>query len=133
MTLTANNDSAIYNGSAQTSKPGYECSVDGLTFTGIEPMAVGTAVDKYSVTFADGTVGKKDTTNNYEIEAVVAGEFEIKPAKVTISADNKSKVYGTEDPAKLTATVEEGTIYNEDFGYTVDRVSGENVGHYASP
>lgn len=58
--------------------------------------------------------------------------FVIKPAKVTVTADNKSKIYGTEDP-KLTATVTglKGSDTEDVITYTLTREDNENVGEYA--
>jgi len=50
---------------------------------------------------------------------------------VTITADAKSKIYGDLDPS-LTYQLTSGTLaFTEQFGGSLDRVTGENVGTYA--
>jgi len=46
----------------------------------------------------------------------------------TVTADNKSKTYGDDDPT-LTAVVE-GIVGNDAINYTLSRTEGENVGEY---
>ena len=55
-------------------------------------------------------------------------EFIINRASVTVTAENKSKEYGTADP-ELTATVE-GVVSGQEslINYTISRAEGENVG-----
>ena len=48
--------------------------------------------------------------------------------QVTVTAADKSKVYGADDPA-LTATVE-GLVTGDTLSYTLSRAAGENVGTY---
>ncbi|MFR6290801.1 MAG: MBG domain-containing protein, partial [Peptococcaceae bacterium] len=52
----------------------------------------------------------------------------ITPKAVTVKADDKSKVYGENDPT-LTATVT-GTLNEDPIAYTLSRESGEEVGTY---
>ncbi len=47
---------------------------------------------------------------------------------MTVTADNKSKVFGEKDP-ELTATVT-GTIGKDTVEYTLSRKAGEDVGTY---
>ncbi|WP_165046047.1 MBG domain-containing protein, partial [Adlercreutzia sp. ZJ138] len=55
-------------------------------------------------------------------------EFKITPAPVTVTAEAKSKVYGTADP-ELTANVD-GTLGTDTVAYTLSRESGEDAGSY---
>ena len=59
------------------------------------------------------------------------GTLNIRPAPVTVTADNKTKVYGDADPA-WTATV--SGLKNDEapsvISYSLNRVAGENVGSY---
>ena len=64
---------------------------------------------------------------NYEVSAT-NGTFTIGKKAATVTADNKSKTYGADDPA-LTATVE-GTVGNDTINYTLSRAEGNNVGEY---
>ena len=49
---------------------------------------------------------------------------------VTVTGVDGSKVYGEADPDAFTATVS-GNLNNDAIVYTVSRVAGEPVGHYA--
>ena len=53
----------------------------------------------------------------------------VTPKAVTVTAENKSKVYGEADP-KLTAVVS-GTIGDDKVTYSLSREAGEDVGNYA--
>ena len=67
---------------------------------------------------------------NYEIEEV-PGTFTIEPKAVTVTADDKSKRYGTGDP-ELTATIE-GLVEGESeelIKFELNREQGEDVGDY---
>ena len=56
-------------------------------------------------------------------------EFTIKKAPVTITADNKKKVYGEDDP-ELTATITGNPAVIDEVQYDIYRESGEDVGTY---
>ena len=80
----------------------------------------------------------KDTKNVGTVTVTVTGKglykgtqqvtYRITPKSVTVTANNKSKVYGAEDP-ELTATVA-GTLGEDTVKYDVAREAGENVGKY---
>ena len=57
------------------------------------------------------------------------GSLDIAPKSVTVTAENKTKVFGEADP-ELTATVA-GTVGKDKVKYTVAREAGEDVGHYS--
>ena len=66
-------------------------------------------------------------------EAVVTAKFTVKRAKVTVTAQDDSKDFGENDPAKFEATVK-GLVNNDPesvITYTVDRADGEDAGTYA--
>jgi hypothetical protein len=72
------------------------------------------------------------TSTNYAIE-FVDGVFTIDPADLTITADDKSKVYGEADPDFT--VVYDGFITGEDEAdlagtLSIDREAGEDVGSY---
>ena len=75
-------------------------------------------------------VGTIDVTitgiGNYT--GTVTRTYKITPKSVTVTADNKSKVFGEKDP-ELTATVA-GTIGKDTVEYTLSRKAGEDVGTY---
>ena len=56
------------------------------------------------------------------------GDLTIAPKEVTVTADNKSKVFGEVDP-NLTATVT-GTLDDDTVTFELTRAAGENVGTY---
>ena len=64
---------------------------------------------------------------NYE-PAETTYSLTVTHATVTVTAENKTKVYGTADP-ELTATVS-GTLGNDTVAYTLAREAGENAGKY---
>ena len=65
---------------------------------------------------------------NYEVTAT-GGTFTIAKRAATVTADAKSKTYGTFDPT-LTATVT-GAVGSDVLHYTLTRSAGEDVGTYA--
>ena len=75
-------------------------------------------------------VGTIDVTitgkGNYT--GTVTRTYKITPKSVTVTADNKSKVFGETDP-KLTAKVD-GTLGNDTVDYTLSRKDGEAAGKY---
>ncbi|MBQ4424098.1 MAG: hypothetical protein II872_07230, partial [Clostridia bacterium] len=65
--------------------------------------------------------------SNYDIK-INEGTFTINPRTVTVTADDKTKLKGKEDP-ELTATVE-GLVNGDTISYTLSREPGEAVGKY---
>ena len=74
------------------------------------------------------TVNVKAENANYET-AETEVTLKVTPKAVTVTAENKSKTYGTDDP-ELTAKVS-GTLDNDKVRYALSRAEGENVGEYA--
>ncbi|MBO4788130.1 MAG: choice-of-anchor A family protein [Lachnospiraceae bacterium] len=104
----------------------------------IEYKRVEDGEDSYS------TDTRPDAAGEYEVrvtvketadheEAVVTAKFTVKRAKATVTAQDDSKDYGENDPAKFEATVT--GLVNGDaesvITYTVDRAAGEDAGTYA--
>lgn len=136
MTITANTLDKEFDGSPLYSTVTVQPDVDG---TKIE----------YSVKGADGTwsewttkapsitnVGTltykaRATNSNYDPIESSEATLTIKPATVTVKANNSGKVYGGSDP-KLTATVTglKGGDSESVIKYTLSREPGENVGTY---
>ena len=75
-------------------------------------------------------VGTIDVTitgiGNYT--GTVTRTYKITPKSVTVTADNKTKVFGETDP-KLTAKVD-GTLGNDTVDYKLSRETGEAAGKY---
>lgn len=82
VSLTANSDSKTYNGSEQsvdgytTNLPeGVSTSFDGVTLEG----GKGTNAGDYPYTFANGTIGKVSSDNNYVVTQTTPGSLHISP------------------------------------------------------
>lgn len=119
-----------YNGELQ------ELVTAGICENGIVKYREGTEGDfttaipqkKYPGTYSvyymsDGDEGYEDFIANDPIIVTIA------PAPVTVTAENKQKVYGETDP-ELTATVT-GLISGEpDIAYTISRAAGEDANSY---
>ncbi len=135
ITLTGASDEKTYNGKEQSLGNDYTTTglpdgyrVEGVSYTG----AKGTNVDSYTGSFS-GTATIKDAdghdvTNQFTV-ATVPGTLTITPAPVTVTAEDKEKMYGEADP-KLTATVK-GTFDSSDkITYTISRAAGNDAGDY---
>lgn len=72
--------------------------------------------------------GSIDITGKGKYIGKANGSFNITQKEVTVTADDKTKTYGEEDP-ELTATVD-GTIGKDQVSYTISREEGEDVGEY---
>ena len=124
VSLTANSDSKTYNGSEQsvdgytTNLPeGVSTSFDGVTLEG----GKGTNAGDYPYTFANGTIGKVSSDNNYVVTQTTPGSLHISPVAdevtITISGHNGGEKYSGEeqvvsgyDVSGLPAGVSEGDI-----------------------
>ena len=73
------------------------------------------------------TVKAKAENDNYKTKTVEY-TLTVTHKPVTVTANNKSKVFGEKDP-ELTATVA-GTLGDDTVDYTLSREAGENVGKY---
>ena len=124
VSLKANSDSKTYNGSEQgvdgymTNLPeGVSASFDGVTLEG----GKGTNAGDYPYTFANGTIGKVSSDNNYVVTQTTPGNLHIGPVTdevtITISGHNGGEKYSGEeqsvsgyDVSGLPAGVGEGDI-----------------------
>ena len=95
VSLKANSDSKTYNGSEQsvdgytTNLPeGVSASFDGVTLEG----GKGTNAGDYPYTFANGTIGKVGSDNNYVVTQTTPGNLHIGPVtdKVTVTITGNS-------------------------------------------
>ena len=122
VTVTADDKSKTYG----EADPELTATVGGL---------VGEDTIAYTVTRAgaenagryDITPTGDETQGNY-IVSYVPGTFTIAPKSVTVTADNKSKTYGADDP-ELTATVA-GLVGEDTISYGLSRAEGEDLGAY---
>ena len=88
-----------------------------------------------NVTKGSVAIQVKVTNTNYTpAETILSGTVTITPFPMVVTADNKSKVYGNNDP-KFTATETSGVEGKEKpddqkIAYTLSRTAGEDVGEY---
>ena len=128
ITITADENGKVYGAAEPTT---LTATVEGVPESGVDPVytvsrAEGEDVGEYPITVTPSA----DANPNYTI-TTVGGVFTITPATVIVTADNKSKVYGTEDP-DLTWTAE-GFQYNdteEVLTVSITRAEGNYVGDY---
>ncbi|NLG95985.1 MAG: DNRLRE domain-containing protein, partial [Chloroflexi bacterium] len=93
--------------------------------TGALSRAAGENVGTYAITQGNLSAG-----SNYTIDFKGA-DFTITPRPITVTAQDKSKVYGYADP-KLTYTVSEnGLVGDDELTGALSRAAGEDVGTYA--
>ena len=108
VSLKANSDSKTYNGSEQgvdgytTNLPeGVSASFDGVTLEG----GKGTNAGDYPYTFANGTIGKVSSDNNYVVTQTTPGNLHIGPVTdevaITISGHNGGEKYSGEEQSCL--------------------------------
>ncbi len=77
VTLTANSSSAEYDGT-EKSVTGFGINAEGVTIDGVTTTGgKGTDAGVYEHKFADGTVGKADTTNKYVVASALSGKLTI--------------------------------------------------------
>src|SRR5205807_4631414 len=106
LTITADNKSKVYGATNPTLTATITGYVNGDTasvVSGTPALSTGatpsSAVGTYPITAAQGTLGAANYTFTF-----VNGTLTVTPASLTVTADNKSKVYGATNPA-LTATI----------------------------
>ena len=91
--LTANSKTETYDGT-QKSVSGFTGAPKGVTFEGLTtPSATGTDVGEYPATFAEGTVGKVDTTEKYIVTNAINGSLTIRNRSVVLTSETASKTY----------------------------------------
>jgi energy-converting hydrogenase Eha subunit F len=129
LTITANSSNVAYDGNNHT-VTGFTLSDPTATVDTSSVSASGTGKDagSYDVNFTNAPATLKDSTGKVYDVTYVSGKLTITPKPVTVTANDKSKVYGTADPT-LDAAVD-GTLGSDTVTYTVTRAAGENVGTY---
>ena len=92
--LTANSATHEYNGSEQ-SVEGFTGTPEDADFSAITVGAAGTDVGEYPASFAEGTVGTKDSTGKYIVVKATDGMLKITPKSnvITITANSAEKTY----------------------------------------
>ena len=112
--LTAKSKTETYDGT-QKSVSGFTGAPEGVTFEGITtPSATGTDAGEYPANFADGTVGKVDTSKKYIVTVANPGTLTINKRNVTLTSASDSKVYdGTALTKPVVAVTGDGFVAGE--------------------
>jgi MBG domain (YGX type) len=134
-TLTADDKSKVY-GSADpaltTTDSGFlaaDLGAGKITFSASRASGESVAGGPYTIT-PSASDGATSLLGNYDV-TVETGQLTITKKAITVTADDKSKVYGSADPA-LTVTVPAGALESGDsLSGSLTRESGSNVGSYA--
>ncbi|MCH1939539.1 InlB B-repeat-containing protein [Holdemania massiliensis] len=130
VTITGNNANKVYTGSEQEVTGWSSDAPQGVSVVlTTTARAAGTNAGTYKMNLkAENFKVTSDNYSNIEV-VVVDGYLTITPIdNVTIKADNKSKVYGSDDP-ELTAVVT-GLIDKDVLNYKLSREENNNVGTY---
>ena len=122
ITVTANNVEKTYGEADPTLTYTPEGLVNGDTLSGAPSREEGEDVGEYEI--KQGTLS---AGSNYTIK-FVTGTLTIKPKEITVTADNKEKTYGDEDP-NLTYTAD-GLVGTDKLSGALGRAEGEDVGEY---
>ena len=139
ITITADSDSKIYDGTALTK---YSYSSSGADGTG-DVLARGDSIESVTVTGSQTAAGSsdnvpsaavikngsdEDVTESYDI-TYVNGELKVTPKAVTVTTVDATKIYSEDDP-EFEYTVD-GMIGDETLeGISLEREAGEDVGEY---
>ena len=131
ITIAADDKTKVYDNDA-TTDPALTATVTGVPTNGVAPVytlsrAAGQEVGDYTITVTAVAASNPNYTITTE-----TGTFSITPQAITITADNKSKMYdndATTDPA-LTATVTGVPTNGVAPVYTLSRAPGQEVGDY---
>ncbi|WP_186756552.1 MBG domain-containing protein [Echinicola salinicaeni] len=130
LTVTADNQSKVYGDTDPSLTVSYIGFVNGDDETALGgtldvSRTAGEDVGTYAITASGYTSG------NYTI-SYIDGSFAITPAALTVTADDKSKVYGTADP--LLSYTASGFVNGDDesiLSGSLSRAVGEDIGVYA--
>ena len=132
--LTANSATHEYNGIEQ-SVSGFTATPEGADFSAITVGAAGTDVGEYPASFAEGTVGTKDSTGKYIVVKATDGMLKITPISnvITITANSNSKAYDGTALTDSGYSFTQGVLVNGDVlqavveGSQTDKGSSANV------
>ena len=133
VTIVGNTGTKTYNG-AEQSVVNYTVSINSTLYTEADfafsgdATAKGTNVGTYAMGLTAGQFANKNSNFSNVKFNVTDGWLKIDPKAITVTADDKTKVYGTDNPA-LTATVD-GLVDKTEIEYTLSRTEGEDVGEY---
>lgn len=124
ITVTANAGTKVYGTAdpvlAYTVTPAL---VNGDSLNGVLSRAAGETVGNYAI-----NQGTLTASSNYTL-SFVGANFTITPLAITVTAEAKTKVYGTTDPV-LTYTVAPELVNGDSLTGVLSRAAGETVGDY---
>ncbi|WP_460490181.1 BspA family leucine-rich repeat surface protein, partial [Belliella aquatica] len=131
LTITAEDKTKIYGSDNPTLTLTYSGLVNGDTKVATEPSVtttatVGSGVGTYPITLTGGS------DPNYDI-SLVDGVLEVTKASLTITADDKDKVYGSENPAltfTYTGLVNGDTKVATESSISTTATANSGVGSY---
>lgn len=137
VTLTANSDTATYDGN-EHSVSGFTGAPVDADFRNITVGASGTDVGTYTAAFADGTVDTVDATGKYIVTKAINGTLKITPVEtevvVKIAGKTKTETYnGKEHSVEgYTVTSISNPLYTaNDFTFTgTAEAKGTDAGTY---
>ena len=133
VTISGHQNTVVYDG-AEHRVSGYDVEISNPLYTTDDFSFSGTAEAKRTDagTSVMGLNAGKFMNLNVNFSKVtfrVTDGFQtVTPKEVTVTADNRNKTEGEEDP-QLTATVE-GTLSGDTVDYTLSRAEGEEPGTY---
>lgn len=124
--VTPANNSKVYGATDPTLTGTLTGFIAGDGITATYTRTSGENVGSYVIS---ATLAPAAKLVNYSI-TYNTGTFTITPRPITVTADNKSKVYGTSDPV-LTYTITAGSLVpGDNFTGALTRDSGEDIGTY---
>jgi hypothetical protein len=125
-TYDGNTDATVTSRALSGLVSGDTVSLDGRS-AAFDTKNAGTAK---TVTLAGATLSGADA-GNYTLDSVATAKANITPKPITVQADDKTKVYGSPDPA-LTVTVPAGALESGDsLSGSLVRAAGNSVSSYA--
>ncbi|MGS2741045.1 Ig-like domain-containing protein [Sinomicrobium sp. M5D2P17] len=117
--ITFNDGSFVYDGTARS------LSIEGMLPEGTSVSYTGNSRTEVGTQEVTATI----TGANYETLELTA-DLEITPLAITVTADDKEKVYGATDP-ELTYTYTPELVTGDSFSGTLVREAGEEAGTYS--
>lgn len=131
--LTAISATHEYNGREQ-SVSGFTGAPEDADFSAITVGAAGTDVGEYPASFAEGTVGTKDSTGKYIVVKATDGMLKITPISnvITITANSKTREYNGEALTDNGCTFTEGVLVDGDVLQAVVEGSQTDAGSSAN-
>ncbi|MGN1212870.1 MAG: MBG domain-containing protein [Christensenellales bacterium] len=123
-TITADNKTSVYGDSLKT----LTCTLKNVVETDTIDVELSATILNQVGSYEIAV--KPVENSNYDF-TYVKGSYKVTPRKITICANNQSKIYGEQDPL-LDYFVEEGNLVNSDvLSGNLERAQGEDAGQYS--